>query len=61
MKPITTQSVLYIIADKLAQDYSLEEALEQSVKDMDGPFSYIVGTPNGVGIAKDQLGLRGYG
>ena len=25
---------------------------------MDGPFSYIVGTPNGVGIAKDQLGLR---
>ena len=25
---------------------------------MDGPFSYIVGTPDGVGIAKDQLGLR---
>ena len=38
--------------------YSLEETLEQSVKDMDGPYSYVVGTPNGVGIAKDQLGLR---
>ncbi len=25
---------------------------------MDGPFNYIVGIPNGVGIAKDQLGLR---
>ncbi|HOQ20598.1 MAG TPA: glutamine amidotransferase, partial [Methanothermobacter sp.] len=36
----------------------LKEALEQSVKDMDGPFSYIVGTPKGIGIAKDQLGLR---
>lgn len=53
-----TECIVHYIADKLAQDYSLEEALEQSVKDMDGPFSYIVGTPNGVGIAKDQLGLR---
>lgn len=53
-----TECIVHYIADKLAEDYSLEEALEQSVKDMDGPFSYIVGTPNGVGIAKDQLGLR---
>ncbi|HOI39425.1 MAG TPA: glutamine amidotransferase [Methanobacterium sp.] len=53
-----TECIVHYIADKLSQDYSLEEALEQSVKDMDGPFSYIVGTPNGVGIAKDQLGLR---
>ena len=25
---------------------------------MDGPFSFIIGTPNGIGIAKDKLGLR---
>ncbi|MEG3225007.1 MAG: glutamine amidotransferase [Methanobacteriales archaeon Met13] len=53
-----TECIVHYIADKLAEGYKLEEALEQSVKDMDGPFSYIVGTPNGVGIAKDQLGLR---
>ena len=53
-----TECIVHYIADKLSEDYTLEEALEQSVKDMDGPFSYIVGTPNGVGIAKDQLGLR---
>lgn len=53
-----TECIVHYIADKLSQDYPLEEALEQSVKDMDGPFSYIVGTPHGVGIAKDQLGLR---
>jgi methylamine---glutamate N-methyltransferase subunit A len=53
-----TECIVHYIADKLSQGYKLEEALEQSVKDMDGPFSYIVGTPNGVGIAKDQLGLR---
>lgn len=53
-----TECIVHYIADKLSQDYTLEEALEQSVKDMDGPYSYIVGTPNGVGLAKDQLGLR---
>lgn len=53
-----TECIVHYVADKLDNGYSLEEALEQSVKDMDGPFSYIVGTPNGVGIAKDQLGLR---
>jgi glutamate synthase domain-containing protein 1 len=53
-----TECIVHYIADKLSQDYSLEESLEQSVKDMDGPFSYMIGTPQGVGIAKDKLGLR---
>ncbi|MGV8144033.1 MAG: glutamine amidotransferase [Methanothermobacter sp.] len=53
-----TECIVHYIADKLSEGYKLEEALEQSIKDMDGPFSYIIGTPNGVGIAKDQLGLR---
>jgi len=53
-----TECIVHYVANKLSEGYSLEETLEQSVKDMDGPFSYVVGTPNGVGIAKDQLGLR---
>ena len=53
-----TECLVHYIADKLDAGYSLEEALEQSVEDMDGPFSYIIGTPNGIGIAKDKLGLR---
>ncbi|MGL4669615.1 MAG: glutamine amidotransferase [Methanobacteriaceae archaeon] len=53
-----TECLVHYIADKLNNNYSLEEALTQSVDDMDGPFSYIIGTPQGIGIAKDQLGLR---
>ncbi|ADP77897.1 glutamate synthase (NADPH) GltB1 subunit [Methanothermus fervidus DSM 2088] len=53
-----TECIVHYIADKLADGYSLEEALEESVKDMDGPFSYIIATPTGIGIAKDKLGLR---
>ncbi len=53
-----TECLVHYIADKLDSGYTLEEALEQSVEDMDGPFSYIIGTPQGIGIAKDKLGLR---
>ncbi|WP_461461590.1 class II glutamine amidotransferase domain-containing protein [Methanobrevibacter sp.] len=53
-----TECLVHYIADKIDSGYSLEEALEHSVEDMDGPFSYIVSTPNGIGIAKDKLGLR---
>ncbi len=53
-----TECIVHYIADKLSQGYKLEEALEDSVKDLDGPFSILVGTPNGIGIAKDKLGLR---
>jgi glutamate synthase domain-containing protein 1 len=53
-----TECLVHYIADKLDQNYSLEEALQQSVEDMDGPFSYIIGTTKGIGIAKDRLGLR---
>ena len=53
-----TECLVHYIADKIDSGYSLQEALEHSVEDMDGPFSYIVSTPNGIGIAKDKLGLR---
>ncbi|MBE6487435.1 MAG: glutamine amidotransferase [Methanosphaera stadtmanae] len=53
-----TECIVHYIADKLHQGYKLEEALEDAVKDLDGPFSLLVGTPNGIGIAKDKLGLR---
>lgn len=53
-----TECIVHYMADKLYQGYKLEEALEQAVIDLDGPFSILVGTPNGIGIAKDKLGLR---
>lgn len=53
-----TECIVHYMADKLNQGYKLEEALEDAVEDLDGPFSILVGTPNGIGIAKDKLGLR---
>ncbi len=53
-----TECIVHYMADKLHQGYKLEEALEEAVHDLDGPFSILVGTPNGIGITKDKLGLR---
>lgn len=53
-----TECIVNYIADKLSEGYHLEEALESAVCDLDGPFSILVGTPDGIGIAKDKLGLR---
>ncbi len=53
-----TECIVHYIADKLIDGFSLEEALENAVKDLDGPFAFIIATPNEIGIAKDKLGLR---
>ena len=53
-----TECIVHYMADKHNQGYKLEEALDQAVIDLDGPFSILVGTPDGIGIAKDKLGLR---
>lgn len=53
-----TEVIVHYIADKLSEGYGLYESLEQSVKDMDGPFTYMISTPNEIGIVKDKLALR---
>ena len=53
-----SELIVHYIAWLLEQGYSLEEALKRSVRDLDGPFAYIVATPDAIGIARDRLGLR---
>jgi len=53
-----SELIVHYLAEKLENGFSLETALEESVKDLDGPFSYIISTPNALGAARDKLGLR---
>ncbi|AEM39301.1 glutamine amidotransferase class-II [Pyrolobus fumarii 1A] len=53
-----SELIVHYIAWLLEQGFSLEEALKRSVRDLDGPFAYIVATPDAIGIARDRLGLR---
>lgn len=53
-----SELIAVYIADKLAQGIALEKALEQSVDDLDGTFSFLVSTRDGIGFAKDRLAAK---
>lgn len=53
-----TECIVHFVADMLLEGNNLEEALENSVRRLDGPFSFLISTANAIGIAKDKLGLR---
>ncbi|MGQ9468748.1 MAG: glutamine amidotransferase [Nitrososphaerales archaeon] len=53
-----SELIVHYVADRLENGLDLEEALNESVKDLDGPFSYIISMPDAIGVAKDKLGLR---
>jgi len=53
-----SELIAVYIADKLAKGETLEKALEQSVDDLDGVFSFLVSTRDGIGFAKDRLAAK---
>lgn len=53
-----TEVIVHYIADKLLDGFSLKDALQESVREMDGPFTYVIATPDEIGVAKDKLALR---
>lgn len=53
-----SELIAVYIADKMAQGIALEVALEQSVDDLDGTFSFLVSTKDGIGFAKDRLAAK---
>lgn len=53
-----SELIAVYVADKLAQGVRLETALEESVDDLDGTFSFLVSTKDGIGFAKDRLAAK---
>src|SRR4029453_10155698 len=46
------------LAEHLAQDLTLEEAMRASLVDFDGSFSYLAATADAIGFAKDPFALK---
>lgn len=53
-----SELIAVYVADKLAKGVKLEAALEESVDDLDGTFSFLVSTRDGIGFAKDRLAAK---
>ena len=46
------------LAEQLTHGRTLKEALDASLTDLDGSFSYLVATPHAIGFAKDQFAFK---
>jgi glutamate synthase domain-containing protein 1 len=46
------------LADQMSRGRSLEEAVANSLDDLDGSFTYLVATPDQIGYARDPFALK---
>ena len=53
-----SELIAVYLADKLAQGEGLNDALHASLNDLDGTFTYLVATREGLGYAKDQWSAK---
>lgn len=53
-----SEVIAVYLADKLAHGDTLDSALRQSLGDLDGTFTYLVSTRDGLGYAKDQWSAK---
>ena len=53
-----SELIAVYLADKLEQGIPLAEALEASIRDLDGTFSFLVSTKDEIGYAKDRLAAK---
>ena len=53
-----SELIAVYLADKLAGEVPLQEALESSIDDLDGTFSFLVSTKDEIGYAKDHLAAK---
>jgi glutamine phosphoribosylpyrophosphate amidotransferase len=53
-----SELIAVYLADKLSQGQTLQDALKQSIDDLDGTFSFLVSTKDEIGFAKDRLAAK---
>jgi hypothetical protein len=53
-----SEIIAVYLADKLARGESLDQTLRGSLDDLDGTFTYLVATKNGLGYAKDRWSAK---
>lgn len=58
MSSCDSELIAVYIADRLTRGDELEEAMERSISELDGVFTYVVGTANALGMAKDLMAAK---
>ena len=53
-----SEIIAVYLAEKMSEGMSLEEAMRQSLEDLDGVFTYIAVTEDALGVAKDEMAAK---
>jgi glutamate synthase domain-containing protein 1 len=53
-----TEFVAVYLAEQLANGLTLDEAVERSIDELDGSFTYLVSTAEGFGVARDRFSTK---
>jgi methylamine---glutamate N-methyltransferase subunit A len=53
-----SEIIAVYLAERMGEGRSLEQAMRQSLSDLDGVFTYICVTEDSLGVAKDELGAK---
>jgi hypothetical protein len=53
-----SEIIAVYLAERMAQGDSLEEAMQRSLSELDGVFTYLCVTEDALGMAKDELGAK---
>ena len=53
-----TEFVAVYLAEQLSRGLTLDEAVERSIDDLDGSFTYLVSTADGFGVARDRFSTK---
>jgi glutamate synthase domain-containing protein 1 len=53
-----SEIIAVYLAEKLASGSSFEEAMQESLDDLDGVFTYIAVTADALGVAKDEMAAK---
>ena len=46
------------VSDQMKKGLTVEQALRQSIKQIDGVFTYMIARPEGIGFAKDRFAMK---
>ena len=53
-----SEIIAVYLAEKMSEGMTLEEAMRQSLEDLDGVFTYIAVTEDALGVAKDEMAAK---
>jgi methylamine---glutamate N-methyltransferase subunit A len=58
MSNCDSELIAVYLADKLNDGSALEDAMKESVQELDGVFTYVVATADSLGMAKDMMAAK---